>query len=215
MKRAIGYVRVSTNEQALSGLGVEAQRDTIQNEAARRGWEVEIIEDRGASAKSMQRDGVREALGRLESGEDAVLIVAKLDRLTRSLADFSALMAQRSRKGWDLIACDLGIDTSTPTGELIANVVMSVAQWERRAIGERTKESLAAARARGTRLGAPPTIPAEVRADIVRMRANGMTLLRIAKRLNELNVPTAREGSRWHDSTVRGVLIAAERDAAA
>lgn len=214
MKRAIGYVRVSTSEQGESGLGLHAQRETIENEAARRGWQLEIIEDRGASAKSMRRDGVREALRRLESGEAEVLIVAKLDRLTRSLADFSRLMEQQTRERWDLVACDLGIDTSTATGELIANLVMSVAQWERRAIGDRTRESLAAAKARGTRLGAPPAIPAAVRCDILKMRAQGLSLLRIAKRLNELKVPTAREGSRWHDSTVRGVLLAAERDAA-
>src|SRR5262245_9905869 len=92
--RVIGYVRVSTEEQALSGAGLEAQHRAIVTECKRRGWElVETIEDAGYSAKDLKRPGVQEALRALEAGEAKALVVAKLDRLSRSMLDFAALMA--------------------------------------------------------------------------------------------------------------------------
>jgi DNA invertase Pin-like site-specific DNA recombinase len=89
--RVIGYVRVSTEEQALSGAGLEAQRRAITAECKRRGWELlETIEDAGYSAKDLKRPGVQEALRALEAGDAKALVVAKLDRLSRSMLDFAA-----------------------------------------------------------------------------------------------------------------------------
>jgi DNA invertase Pin-like site-specific DNA recombinase len=73
--------------------------------------------------------------------------VAKLDRLSRLLKDFATLMERGQKKGWNLVACDLGIDLSTPSGEFMANVMGSAAQWERKLIGQRTRDALAAKRA--------------------------------------------------------------------
>src|SRR4051812_22324091 len=91
--QAVGYVRVSTSEQADSGLGLQAQRSAIKAEAKRRGWAlVGIEEDAGASGKSMAgRAGLEAALALVESGQAEALVVAKLDRLSRSLLDFAAL----------------------------------------------------------------------------------------------------------------------------
>ena len=120
--RVVGYVRVSTTEQADSGLGLEAQRAAITGEAARRGWDlVATFEDAGRSGTSMRgRDGIAQALRAVEGTIASTLVVAKLDRLSRSLIDFTALMERSRRKGWNLVALDLGVDTTTPAGEVMA-----------------------------------------------------------------------------------------------
>jgi DNA invertase Pin-like site-specific DNA recombinase len=102
------------------------------------------------------------------------------------------------------VAIDLGIDTTTPTGELVANIMAAVSRWERQMIGVRTREGLAEARKRGVRLGGPVLVPAEVAQRIVRDRRAGSTYSAIAEALNDDHVPTTR-GERWHASTVRAV----------
>lgn len=79
----------------------------------------------------------------VESGQAEALVVAKLDRLPRSLIDFAVTLEQ-ARAGWELIPLDLGVDPSTPSGEMMANVMASFAQYERRLISDRTKAALAA-----------------------------------------------------------------------
>ena len=203
--RVIGYTRCSTGEQTASGAGLDAQREAISQEAARRRWEVVAIhEDRGLSGRRLDgRLGLSAALSAIEIGEADALVVAKLDRLTRSLIDAATLIERSRRRGWALVALDLGVDTTTPAGELVASVMAAVAQWERRAIGQRTKEALAARRAQGVRLGRPPAIPSHVRARILDAREDGMTYRAIADRLNAARVPTAHGGRRWHPATVR------------
>ena len=99
------------------------------------------------------------------------------------------------------------MDTTTPSGKLIANVMASVAEWERDIIGERTREALAARRAEGVTLGRPKRIPPEVTARIKRWRRRGLSLPKIADKLNETGVPTAQGGRQWYPSTVRAVLV--------
>lgn len=96
--RVLGYVRVSTTEQGDSGAGVAAQRAAIQAEADRRGWAVDWIEDAGYSARSMKRPGISDALARLRRGEADTLVVAKMDRLSRSLVDSPWSCSRRSAK---------------------------------------------------------------------------------------------------------------------
>lgn len=153
--RAVGYVRVSTDDQADSGAGLAAQRQAIEAECERRGWElVALHTDAGASGKSLTgRPALLDALEAMDTGRAQVLLVSKLDRLSRSLLDFAGLMARAQRDGWNLVALDLGIDLSTPAGEFMASVMAAAAQWERRIIGARTRDALAAKRAAGVRLG--------------------------------------------------------------
>lgn len=209
LPRVVGYVRVSTDEQADSGAGLAAQRLAVTQGAAQRGWNLlEVIgEDAGASAKSLKRPGLARALAMVEVGEAEVLMVAKLDRLSRSLLDFAALMEQSRRQGWGLVALDLGVDTSTPAGEMMANVLATFAQFERRLIGQRTKDALAVKRAEGVRLGRPRRLPAEVVDRIHALRADGLSMAAIAAELNAGGVPTAQGGAHWHPSTVRVVLL--------
>jgi DNA invertase Pin-like site-specific DNA recombinase len=122
--------------------------------------------------------------------------------------DFASLMDRSRRKGWALVALDLGVDTTTPQGEMMANVMATFAQFERRLIGQRTREALAIKRASGVRLGRPRTMTPELRRRIRRMRARGMTLARIAEKLEAEGVPTAH-GGRWRSGTIYKVLRAA------
>src|SRR5450631_3492936 len=190
--RAVGYRRVSTIEQADSGAGLAAQQTIIEAEASRRGWVlVEVHTDEGASGKSLVgRVALEAAITAVESGRADVLVVAKLDRLSRSLLDFANLMARAQTKGWILVALDLGIDLSTPAGEFLASVMASAAQWERRIIGQRTKEALAAKKAAGVQLGRPRSVPEAVIDRIRVERAAGATLQRIADGLSADRTPT-------------------------
>ena len=210
--RAIGYVRVSTDEQAASGLGLEDQRGRLTLEAERRGWELELYTDEGYSAKNLDRPAIRQALELLAAGEADALVVLKLDRLSRSLLDFAALMERARAEGWALIALDLGVDTSTPAGEMMANVMASFAQYERRLIAQRTTDALAVKRRQGVRLGRPVTLDREVRDRIATEAAAGQSLAGIARSLNTDQVPTARGGRSWYASTVASVLRSLELD---
>ena len=206
--RVIGYVRVSTEEQKSSGAGLQAQRRAIISECERRGWQlVAVIEDAGFSAKDMKRPGVQEALRVLEEGKASALVVAKLDRLSRSMIDFTALMGTAQKQHWALVALDCAVDTSTPTGEAMANMLATFAQFERRLISQRIREALAIKRASGVRLGRPPTVPQAVVRRIQRQRERGDSLRTIAESLNRDTVPTAQGGARWYAATVRGILV--------
>lgn len=205
--RVLGYARVSTDEQKQSGAWLAAQRAAIEAECRRRGWHlVEVIEDAGYSARDLKRPGVQVALETLRRREAGVLVVAKLDRLSRSMLDFTALMAQASKASWALVALDCAVDTTTPAGEAMANVLATFAQFERRLIGQRTREALAIKKAQGVRLGRPPSLPDHVRRRIRRERKRGKSFAAIARALNEDGVPTAQGGRRWYASTVSAVL---------
>lgn len=204
--RAIGYLRCSTEEQAVSGLGLEAQRRTIQEKADAEGWHVEFIEDPGFSGSTTDRPGIQAALGILNSRKADVLVVAKLDRLSRSLADGAAVMEEALKKGWNLISCDVGdIDMSTPMGEAMAGNMLVYARLERRLIQQRTAAALAVKKANGVRLGRPQTLPDEVVRRILDARDEGQTLAAIAAALTNDGVPTARGGAHWQPSSVKAV----------
>jgi DNA invertase Pin-like site-specific DNA recombinase len=207
LMQVVGYVRVSTEEQRMSGAGLAAQRATIEAECRRRGWHlVEIIEDAGYSAKDLKRPGVQAALEALRGGGADALVVAKLDRLSRSMLDFTAIMAKATKQSWALVALDCAVDTTTPAGEAMAHVLATFAQFERRLIGQRTREALAAKRAAGVRLGRPVSLAPAVRRRIEADRKAGKTLAAIAAALNADGVATAQGGAQWWPATVRAVL---------
>src|SRR5689334_19964591 len=94
---ALGYVRVSTAEQATEGASLEAQQEALTAEADRRGWELEMVSDAGWSAKNLRRPGLTDALVRLDRGQADALVAVRLDRVSRSVADFAALLARARR----------------------------------------------------------------------------------------------------------------------
>jgi DNA invertase Pin-like site-specific DNA recombinase len=207
MAQVVCYARVSTGEQRDSGLGLAAQRTRLESECTYRGWsDVVYLEDGGYSAKSLHRPAMQEALRMLASGEASTLVACKLDRLSRSVADFVSLLALAERQGWSLVVLDIGLDLTTPNGKFVASVMSSVAELERNLISERTRQALAVKRAQGAKLGRPRNLPAEVRAFIIRASGQGYSLTSIAQTLNSQAIPTAQGGKKWHPSTIRAII---------
>jgi len=206
--RVIAYLRVSTEEQARSGAGLDAQRTKIVRACRERGWTlVDVVTDEGVSAKSTRgRQGLATVLDTLAAGKADALIVAKLDRLSRSVRDFCEMLDRSQRERWALVCLDLGLDTSTPTGKFTAQIIAAVAELERELIGQRTREALAEKRAQGVRIGRPREIPEDIVDRIRGMRAAGATLQAIADILNAEGVPTARGGAEWRPSSLVRVL---------
>src|SRR5258708_28129667 len=152
----VGYVRVSTFDQAESGAGLEAQRQTIRAACQRVGRPLlRIIEEQASGKSGKNRPELRRALRLVGRGTAGGIVAAKLDRLSRSVLDFAQLLDRSLREGWPLIVCDLALDTATPEGEAMAHVMMAWAQFERRRISQRTPEALAVKPAHGVRLGRP------------------------------------------------------------
>jgi DNA invertase Pin-like site-specific DNA recombinase len=203
----IGYCRVSTDEQALYGYGLDAQETKLRDYARRASAEMVVMRDEGISGKSLERPALMRALAKIAAGEADGLVVAKLDRLTRSVIDFAMLLEWFTTAKAQLVALDFDLDTSTPGGRLVAHIMSATAEWERSTIAQRTREALAAARARGKPIGPPavgdrPALAIRIRG----MRENGLTLQGICDALNTEGVPTARGGSMWRPSAVQSVL---------
>lgn len=141
--RAVAYVRVSTSRQADEGVSLDAQREKIQAYAALYGLEViEVIVDAGVSASTLERPGLTRALAALRAGKADALIVAKLDRLTRSVRDLGALIESHFAGRTALLSVGEAIDTRSANGRMMLNILTTIAQWEREAIGERTSTAL-------------------------------------------------------------------------
>ncbi len=208
IKRVVGYMRVSTAEQGRSGLGLEGQRSAIVSECAHRGWELvggepycDII-----SGKSLNgRHELKRALDDLAARRADALVVAKLDRLSRSVVDFGRVLKLSQRHGWALVILDLDLDTSTPTGKLMANVLISVAEWERDTIAQRTRTALAAKKSYGGKLGRERLVLPTVEARILRMRKRGMSFQEIAAKLTADGIP-APTTEAWGWTTIKRVV---------
>jgi DNA invertase Pin-like site-specific DNA recombinase len=209
--RVVAYTRVSTREQAEDGHGLDAQRHEITRTASARGWTIVAwTEDAGVSGGHLdRRAGWSRAIDLAESGAVDGIVATKIDRVSRSVADFASLVARAKDQRWNLVVLDIGLDLSTPTGEFVATIMCAAAQLERRMIGQRTKDGLAAAKAKGVQLGRPPEVTDDVAQRVIELRSTGATLAEIADRLTDDGVPTARGGDRWWPSTVRAVLARA------
>ena len=144
MTRTIAYVRVSTDKQADKGVSLDAQRAKCAAYAELYDLELcEVIVDAGESAKTLDRPGLQRALAMLKRGEAEALLVVKLDRLTRSVRDLGELVARYFAPGKAaLLSVGEQIDTRSAAGRLVLNVLASVSQWEREAVGERTSAAM-------------------------------------------------------------------------
>lgn len=208
--RVIGYMRVSTDGQADSGLGLEAQRAAIESACAARGWELVDAYTDAESARSLKRPRLTLALAELAAGAADVLMVAKMDRCTRSLKDWCELAERSRRERWALVALDSPADPTTPHGEAMVAVQVVFSQLERRLIGQRTREALAVKRAAGVKLGRPVVVSGELRDRIKRERVeDGRSWCEIARRLTAEGIATAHGAAKWSDSTVRKIALTA------
>ena len=219
----VAYYRVSTARQGRSGLGLDAQRQAVTDFLNGGAWNLmaEFVEVE--SGKSDDRPQLEQALATCElSG--ATLVVAKLDRLSRNLA----FLAKLQESGARFVAADM-----PEANELTIHIMAAVAQAERKAISTRTKEALAAAKARGVRLGGHrgnlqdlkkgPAKSAEVRSrqsferaakvrrqiDAVKAAQDASSLRQIAAGLNERGI-TAPRGGKWSAAQIKAVLERSE-----
>lgn len=154
--KVIGYCRVSTERQADEGYSLEAQRQDMERYCQLYQIElIDIIADEGLSACNLEREGLYRALNMIKVGLADGLVVAKLDRLTRSVRDLSYLLEEYFTK-YALMSVADKIDTSSASGRLVLNIIISVAQWEREAISERIKKAMDVKGERGERKGNIP-----------------------------------------------------------
>lgn len=220
--KAITYRRVSTQKQQVSGLGLDAQTELLQRYLASVG-NPEIIAEftEVESGKKSDRPKLLEALA-LCKKHKATLVIAKLDRLARNVHFISGLL----ETGVDFVAADMPHGTSKVMIQMHA--VMS--EWERDQISARTKAALAAAKARGTKLGVKG--PENLRRNIEErqqqanefalklqplitgFRSQGLTLRACVDQLNSMKIPSAT-GKSWHVTTLRNVMARFDSEAAA
>lgn len=197
----VGYLRRSTSRQELS---LEVQRAMIERACRERGWSLLHFMTDDLSGRSLARPGLMRLLEECQRGMAAGIIVAKLDRLTRSVVDLGGLMELAQRGHFNIVALDFGLDLSTPQGELVANLLASVGQWERRIIGQRTSEALRSL-PRHRRNGRPVyDDAARDRAKI--LRASGLTLRGVAQALEAEGVKPPRGGAVISATTVLRLL---------
>ena len=156
-RRTAAYLRVSTAGQADSGLGLDAQRAKVDALATLHDLTIDATHvDAGVSGSTLDRPALAALLADVRAGKVGVVLVAKLDRLTRSVADLAELIDVLNKRDVRLVSAGESIDTGTAAGRLVLSVLGAVSQWEREAIAERTAAALGAKRARGERAGNVP-----------------------------------------------------------
>jgi DNA invertase Pin-like site-specific DNA recombinase len=204
----VGYLRVSSGQQARSGLGEAAQKSSIQAAAEREGWTIVAwMVDRGETGKNTDRPEFTAAVAMIADGQADGLVAAKLDRVCRSVIDFAELLAWFTAGDKVLAILDPAIDTSTPSGRLVANVFAAVAEWEADVIADRTSQALQAKRASGLPICRPSVADdSELTARIRSLRDGGLTLQAVADTLNAEGVPTLRGAALWRPSAVQSAL---------
>ena len=223
MNEAIGYVRVSSEEQADSGLGLQAQRQRITAFCAMKTLRLaDVYEDAGVSGGKplVSRPAGARLLNAARRGK-LVVVVAKLDRLFRSVADAASVIADFDKKGIELVAIAEGFDMTNPYGRAMAQMASVFAELERAMIRERTRSAMDVKRSRGQRIsghapfgwdfGPDGFLVANAREQRViawmrRLRAEGISYRGIAARLDDEGILPKR-GQRWIHTTVKSILV--------
>jgi site-specific DNA recombinase len=223
--RTVAYLRVSTDKQADRGVSLEAQRAKVESYAALYDLELVAIEvDAGESAKSLARPALDRALAMLRTGKADALLVVKLDRLTRSVRDLCDLVDRYFRDGKRaLLSVGEQVDTRSAAGRMVLNVMSSVGQWEREAIGERTSAAMQHKASQGEYTGGEAPYGYAVAADGVALvqlegeqaviaearalRTSGLSLRKVAELLDSKGL-RARNGRTFAPSQVSRMVAA-------
>lgn len=221
MDRLIGYVRVSTDEQTKTGYSVSDQKNKLRGYCELYGHDlIEVIVDDGISAKNLNRDGIQRVISMINNGDADGVVVLKLDRLTRSMRDLHHLLDTIFKTG-QLHSVSEQFNTNTASGKFVLNMLMSVAEWEREVIGERTssalqeKKRLAGNRSINGRApfgfrweeGALVRDADEypIREIMVELRDAGLTYAQIAQEINDAG-HTTRRNKPWRTSSIHTIL---------
>lgn len=203
----IGYIRVSTDEQGQSGLGLAAQRAALEAEAARRGGTLEAVYEDVASGGKANRPGWKQARDHAARTHGTIL-VAKLDRLTRGGVGAALAVLDDAKAGGYQVAClDAPVDMGSDMGELVYVILAWAAGFERKRGSERTKAAWAVRKALDPRAGEQPhrRCGTDAIERMVQLRGSGQTLGQIALTMQEEGYATA-QGGQWRGSTVKYLL---------
>lgn len=222
--RALGYMRVSTSEQASDGVSLAVQRSKIAAYCELNDLPlIDVIEDAGISGKSLARPGIQEVIKRMRDGEANALVILKLDRLSRSTRDVLHLVETIEQNDWMLHSISERLDTSSASGRFTITILSALAQMEREQVSERTSQALQFKKANNEVLGGTPygytnhwdasgkrvLNPVEdeqaVLVRVNRMRLSGTSYWAIAEQLNNEGVKTKR-GGKWYPSTVQAIV---------
>jgi site-specific DNA recombinase len=225
---AVGYIRVSTFKQQVTGLSLEHQREKLLAWASLNDLVLETIyNDADESAKTgtlLERPGMRAIIERIEKHKISHVVAYKLDRLTRSVRDLDELIRLVEKREVSLVSVTESLDTSTATGRMVVTIIGIFAQWEREQIGERTKAALSVKRSRGEKLGGevpfgfnvdgkllvPHPREAPILESIVAMRNAGAGYTKIADKLNAEGTKP-RTGKKWYPSSIRSICLRIKR----
>jgi DNA invertase Pin-like site-specific DNA recombinase len=218
--KVVGYARISKTDLDKNGRSLDGQAATIKAECERRGWTLlDVVRDDGYSGKDANRPGLAKALQHIADGEADGLIVARLDRLSRSTVDFGVILEWLERASATFLALDIGIDTSEPGGKLVANTLVNAAQYEREITAARTKNDLAQARAKGLAISRPAFADTDdgrrLRDRIRALHDAGASYAAIAAQLDAEHVPTLRGAEKWSRSSVQSACRTKPRPPAA
>jgi DNA invertase Pin-like site-specific DNA recombinase len=212
-KIALLYARVSTSMQVNDGMSLDAQERDLRRAAALSGYdEVELLREEGRSGKSIKgRPVLRGALERLDRGDAEALFVTRIDRLARSTQDFLSIIDRAGSNGWRIVMLDLNLDTSSYQGRFVVTIMSALAEMERAIIAERQKDVHRDRREKGlvwgVDLGPKPMLQNDVVDQIFTWRESGLSMWKIADRLNKAETPTAYgSGHKWYASTIKYVL---------
>lgn len=228
LRSAIGYVRVSTSDQAEDGVSLHVQRERIAAYAAAHGLGLaEVFADEGLSAKrGSKRPGLEKAM-REVCKTRGLLIVFSLSRFARSTHDAIVLVERLEKCQADLASITESIDTTSAMGRFVFRLFASLGELERDQVSERTRAAMQHQRQRGRRISGRVPYGYDLRDDgqlvrnrreqrhlqkIVRWRMEGLSMRAIAERLNAKGIP-AKQGGQWVVSGVQSVLRRASRDA--
>lgn len=217
--RAVLYTRVSTEKQAEHGHSLDAQQNRLTAFATQRKLTVvAVVADEGVSGSTMERHGMRLVLDLVRERRVDAVVVTKADRISRNVRDLLNLSAALESEGVALVTADEQFDTTTPIGKAMSAMRAVFAQLERDMAAARTRDGMAAAKAKGVRLGRPPVgwridagrwertdrFPIVERAHV--LRSQGWTLQRIASLYDQERVPTGSGRGAWGVPAIRRLL---------
>lgn len=223
MISVVAYLRVSTDEQAATGVSLSAQHERIFAYSKLYGLDItETISDDGYSASTLERPGLRRCLELLEIGGAEGVVVAKLDRLTRSLRDLIDLTDRYFRDGkYSLMSVAEQLDQRSAAGRLVMNILAAVAQWERETISERTRDALHWKKSQGFRVGSVPygycsredgrleidPHEQDIIGRVTKLRGLGFSLQTICQSLKNDNLhPRLGADRNWYPKQIRSML---------
>ena len=217
MKRAIGYIRVSTAGQATDGVSLDAQRSKIEAWANLSDYEVEVYADEGISGcRADNRNGLQEALAAVGDGD--ALVIYSLSRMSRSTKDTIEIAEALKKKGADLVSISEAIDTTSAAGKMVFRMMAVLNEFERDQVSERTKAALAHKKSKNERVGRIPfgfSLSGDgvhlekngeeqwILREIRSLKEGGLSLRKIAAELNDRGI--GNRGNVWNHVAVKRV----------